>query len=285
MKKRKFILIAVIFFSIILYLWSPFQSGFFEEDFTTLNNNILVVAHRGSHELVPENSLAAIQQSIDSEIDYVELDVRTTLDRNLVILHDNDLDRTTTGSGEIGKQNLRDVKQYFLRFGNKISSEKVPTLEEALLKAKGNILVNLDLKVTDTSSLKKIYQLIEKFEMEESVILSINDLKLIPELRKQNESIQIMPVVNTGKKLKKALDMAGIRIVQIKQQSIPPVLLDKLEKKEIRIWRNALKKYDRLELQGEDGFKKLVTQYRVHIIQTDHPEKLLKFLRENELHQ
>ncbi|MFV8225730.1 glycerophosphodiester phosphodiesterase family protein [Christiangramia aquimixticola] len=284
MKKRRLIIIVIVFFSIILYLWTPFQSGLFEDDFNLPHNKILVVAHRGSHSRVPENSLEAIQQSINNEIDFVELDVRSTLDNHLIILHDSNLDRTTTGSGPVNQQKLQDVKKYNLRYGNEITNQKIPTLEEALLKARGKILVNLDLKIIDLPDIQQVFHIIEKLNMEESVILSIQDLKLFPKLRKLNESIRLMPVVKTRNNLKKALNLKGVEIIQVKPEKLSKTLIDQIEEKNISIWRNALNKYDRMELRGDQGFKKLISNNRVHIIQTDYPEDLLEFLRTNELH-
>ena len=61
------------------------------------SDQILVAAHRGSHSKFPENSLAAIEESIQQGIDIVEVDIRETKDNIPVLMHDKSLDRTTTG--------------------------------------------------------------------------------------------------------------------------------------------------------------------------------------------
>src|SRR5207244_9942203 len=61
----------------------------------------VVVAHRGVHTSAPENSLASVREAIALGVDMVELDVRTTRDGRLVLLHDETVDRTTDGSGRV----------------------------------------------------------------------------------------------------------------------------------------------------------------------------------------
>ena len=108
-------------------------------------SSVIVVAHRADWRNFPENSLEAIQSSIDMGVDMLEIDVQRTKDGVLMLMHDHNLDRMTTGSGniaettweEISKLNLKDHK------GN-VTSYKVPTLEQALLLCKDRIMINLD---------------------------------------------------------------------------------------------------------------------------------------------
>ncbi len=61
---------------------------------------ILVAAHRGMHQDYPENSIPAIQEAIDHHLDIVEIDVQITKDGIPILMHDEEIDRTTTGRGE-----------------------------------------------------------------------------------------------------------------------------------------------------------------------------------------
>lgn len=58
-------------------------------------NGFIVIAHRGSHLIKPENSIASIEEAIDLGADYVEIDLRTTRDGHLVLLHNETVDHTT----------------------------------------------------------------------------------------------------------------------------------------------------------------------------------------------
>lgn len=105
---------------------------------------IVVIAHRGVHHNAPENSLAAIQAAIDIGCDYVEVDVRTTKDGHLVLMHDSTVNRTTLGTGKVVEMTLAEIRG--LRFKKKEYNQKVPTFDEALKFCKKRIKVYVDHK-------------------------------------------------------------------------------------------------------------------------------------------
>ena len=109
------------------------------------DGTVLVAAHRGDWRNAPENSLAAIRNCIRMGVDIVEIDVRRTKDSALVLMHDPTIDRTTTGKGKVSQWTLESLKRLRLRNGCGVATRhRIPTLEEAMLAAKGKILVNLD---------------------------------------------------------------------------------------------------------------------------------------------
>ena len=109
------------------------------------NEQIIVVAHRGDWINAPENSLQGIQNCIDMRVDMVEIDVRKTIDGQLILMHDKTINRTTNSTGLVEELFFDSIMTIRLkdRHGN-ITSHKIPTLEEALVLAKGKILINLD---------------------------------------------------------------------------------------------------------------------------------------------
>ena len=108
-------------------------------------SSVIVVAHRGDWRYAPENSIAAIEHSIASGVDVVELDLQLTKDSVLIIMHDTSLNRTTTGKGAVSAWTLDSIKTLKLKNGCNIKTKHtVPTLEEAMLAAKDKVLVNLD---------------------------------------------------------------------------------------------------------------------------------------------
>lgn len=122
-------------------------------------NEVLVVAHRAGYVsnkqvVLPENSLAAAQYSMDLGVDILEVDVRLTSDKVPVIMHDDTVNRTTDGCGPVSSLSLAQVKSLTLTAPEGSGcDEKVPTLEEFMLLVKGRALVNLD-KV-DISNIEK----------------------------------------------------------------------------------------------------------------------------------
>ena len=115
-------------------------------------SGVKLIAHRGYHVEAPENSLAAIQAAIDLGISGCEVDLRTSKDGHLVLIHDASLERTTTGRGPVSEYFLADLKQLFLKHKKKgITRQRIPALEEAfkLVKKNPGFSLSLDLKDAD----------------------------------------------------------------------------------------------------------------------------------------
>src|SRR6478672_9963599 len=73
-------------------------------------HKLVVIAHRGSHLKVPENTLAAYENAIKEGADYVEVDLRTTKDGYLIIMHDESITRMTGIKGQIKDLNYSDIR-------------------------------------------------------------------------------------------------------------------------------------------------------------------------------
>ncbi len=102
---------------------------------------MLIVAHRGLHRRVPENSLAAVRAAIEAGLDRIEVDVRATADGQLVLLHDQTLSRTTTGRGALRRTRAQELADVRLADGT-----AVPSLRDVLDLARGHAVLCLDVK-------------------------------------------------------------------------------------------------------------------------------------------
>lgn len=93
-----------------------------------------VVAHRGASGTRPENTLPAFAEAVRVEADVIELDVHLSKDGHLMVMHDEEVDRTTDGKGLLREKTLTELKR--LNAGGWFSSEyqstKIPTLKEVL---------------------------------------------------------------------------------------------------------------------------------------------------------
>lgn len=106
---------------------------------------VMVAAHRGDWIWAPENSLKGIRNCIEIGVDIIEMDVRSTRDSVLVLLHDETLDRTTTGSGRVSDWTLDSLKRLRLLDATGVKTDQtIPTLDEVLDLAKGKALLFLD---------------------------------------------------------------------------------------------------------------------------------------------
>lgn len=275
-------------FSLMLMLFTVSGSG--ELDYPKRANlynptdKILVAAHRGIHSLYPENSIPAIEECIRKGIDIVEIDIRETKDKIPVLIHDPGLQRTTNNNIKIADLDYEELKNYPLLFGDEPTEYIIPSLEQALQRAKNRIILNLDYKLDDLLAFERAYDLIAKYEMEKWVIITLNDLDLIPELYKLNPEIRIMPVAFNWLKINKVIDHEFLDIIQVYHRPYSNYRIHQLEKNDLDIWVNALRKYDKMEKAGDNGFEKLIYIKKVDVIQTDYPEELLGFLRKKGLH-
>lgn len=89
-------------------------------------------------EYAPENTLASLREGVKRGADWVELDVQLTRDRRVVVLHDDTLDRTTTGVGSVEKHSFHSLQKLDAGswFSPRFRGEKIPSLRRVLLWAK-----------------------------------------------------------------------------------------------------------------------------------------------------
>ncbi len=266
-----------------LYIFQAYNYGNFDD--YPAKEEVLVAAHRGSHRDYPENSIAALSQSINDGIDIVELDIRRTKDSKLVVIHDSRIDRTTNGKGEVKNFSLAELKEFNLLFNEKETNEKIPGLEEFLQAAKGQIILNIDFKIDDIQAMLYSYELIEKHEMEEFIFFNVKDPRLIPILYQKNKNIKIMPVAFSSRKIRQALSHDYIDLIQLYYRPYSRRTLHNLNLKGVSVWVNSLGKYDRMQENGKEGFEELLKIKPVDFVQTDHPKELISFLKAKGLHK
>lgn len=110
----------------------------------------LIISHRGDWLSQPENSLEAIAAARNCGADMVEIDVQSTRDGHLVLLHDETLERTSEGCGPLAEHDLDTVTKLRLREGmggdSALTEILLPTLEQALDAARDHVMLNIDTK-------------------------------------------------------------------------------------------------------------------------------------------
>ncbi|MBC8769700.1 glycerophosphodiester phosphodiesterase family protein [Arenibacter sp. BSSL-BM3] len=247
---------------------------------------VLVAAHRATNPNYPENSLAAIAESIRIGVDIVEIDIRKSKDGALVIMHDKTIDRTTNGSGKVDDFSLDELKDFRLKFGSEITKEQIPTFEEVLQLTKGKIILDVDFKLEDEASVKETFALIEKYGMEDQILFFLYDYPETTQYQKLNKDIKIMPRAYSRKDIRAIKKLEDISIIHIDESYYKKGTMRRTIKSGYRVWINALGKYDEMERQKKDsGFDALLTRKYVNVIQTDLPEELLNYLRARNLHR
>jgi len=108
----------------------------------------MVSAHRGGpYPGYPENSIEAFENTLKHTPSIIEFDVALTKDSVLVLMHDNTLDRTTTGKGKVIDHTFEEIRELYLVDKEGLQTDfRVPTLDEALAWGKGKTLFTVDIK-------------------------------------------------------------------------------------------------------------------------------------------
>jgi len=230
-----------------------------------------------------ENSLASTKQSIRSGVDIVEVDVRTTKDGHLVLMHDSSIDRTTTGKGKVEDLTLAEIRKFRLKapYG-RISEETVPTFEEFLKVTKGKIMVDVDMK---TDNVTGILEAVKRTGTSGEVFYFDDDYDQLDRIRELDASAQIMPRARSYQKADSALTRFSPPIVHIDPSFNAVQLVDLLRANRAISWLNALGYvhcYIRYG-EGKEALKELVKN-GANMIQTNEPELLLQLLKSEGLH-
>jgi glycerophosphoryl diester phosphodiesterase len=110
----------------------------------------LLIGHRGYPARFPENTLAAFKGAIEAGCDMIELDVTLTKDRKVVVIHDDTLDRTTTGKGPVKDRSFEEVRRLDAGswFDGRFSGERVPELSAVLDLTAGRCMLNIEIKTS-----------------------------------------------------------------------------------------------------------------------------------------
>lgn len=175
---------------------------------------MLKIGHRGARGYEPENTLIGFQKAIDLDLDCIELDVHLSADGEIMVLHDESLDRTTNGKGLVHQFSLQELKQLITD-----KDQSIPTLAEVLNLIDKKCNVNIELKSLET--VEKVVALIEKYILEKKwnynqFIVSSFDCNALKQVAALNAAIPIGIVTETD------LDLALAFAKSIHAKSIHP---------------------------------------------------------------
>ncbi|EAZ88117.1 5'/3'-nucleotidase SurE [Crocosphaera chwakensis] len=161
---------------------------FFQWD---INYPELISAHRGGFKTgFPENAIATFEQTLTTAPALLEVDVRRTGDGQWILMHDEDLSRTTNGTGLVEETSLAEIKTLRLKDnqGN-LTPYQVPTLEEALLWAEGRTILELDLKSDDYT--EEVVEIITQTQAEDQVRFITDNMEQATQIYNQNPEIHL----------------------------------------------------------------------------------------------
>lgn len=143
----------------------------------------LRIGHRGAKAYEPENTLRSFRRALDLGVNAVELDVRKTRDGNLVVIHDDRVDRTTNGKGLVNELTLEEIKELDAGKG-----EKIPTLEEALEFLDKKVKILIELKEIGLED--KVLEIVKNKNLEDNVIIISFHEEALKRTRELNERVE-----------------------------------------------------------------------------------------------
>ena len=255
--------------AVLLFASGPWQTSASEE------KTILASAHRGEHHHHPENSLPAIQAAIDAGMDYVELDVRTTSDGQLVLMHDATVNRMTNGKGKVAEMTFDQIRTLDLgaKFPGQFPDLKVPTFDEALGLAKtGGIGIYIDTKQATPPDLVAA---IERHDMGDHVMFWSEHPDFLKQVAELRPKWTLMPEAFNPTTVRKILDLLHPQVLGFDERDFnaPTIAAAREAKVGIFVDRQTPRDWQDAIDQGATG------------IQTDYPAELIAYLRSKKLHK
>ena len=264
-----------VYFLILFIPATLFGQNTLNNEFRKPKNKIYVIAHRGAHQGIPENSLPAYQKAIDLGCDFVEIDIRTTKDGQFVSVHNSTVDNYTTGKkGSVKDFTLEELKSMDIgeKLGDEWKNKKIPTFEEILQLCKGKIGIYLDLKDAPVPELMTI---IRKYDMENDIIWYIPYQYLI----KMDDIQQVfgrsfpMPDPGDEKNLNVVLEKIKTNAIATDMGKLSESFVETAHKFSTKVFvdekEGTILEWEKIIAWGTDG------------IQTDKPFELLNFLKQN----
>ena len=221
-------------------------------------NQLLKIGHRGVKGHEPENTLISFQKAIDLKVDGIELDVHLNSDGEIIVIHDETIDRTTNGKGLVKNFSSLQLKQ----FG-------IPTLSEVLYLIDKQCFVNIELKGIGTA--KPVAKLIALFISQKNwnhtdFLVSSFDWKMLEEIHLLNPKIRI------GVLTEESVDLALAFAKKIKAYSIHPDYRLLTKENVALMQENEFEVYPWTVNPKEDIQK--IKSFNVNGIISDFPDKI-----------
>ena len=223
-----------------------------------------IIAHRGASSIFPENTIAAFSKAIELGVGFIEVDLQLSMEDSIMVIHDETLNRTTNGSGNVNEFNYQQLKElsagYSNKFGSDFINEKIPSLFEVLKLAEREIKVCIDLKKTPEYP---VIELVKKMNMTDQVYLMSYNAKKLRRIRSIDPQIKTILIKNTLTTID--LEVASeIGAFGVSGAYISPVsLIRKAHDKGLEFWVGII---------SDPGKAESLLRYNVDAVITDHPQ-------------
>jgi glycerophosphoryl diester phosphodiesterase len=225
---------------------------------------MLKIGHRGAKGYAPENTFVSFQKALDMKVDGIELDVHLSVDGEIIVIHDETIDRTTNGNGFVSALSLRELKAFHIDVNHQI-----PTLKEVFDLVNQDCFINIELKSYEAT--EKVVSLIEKYVTKkgwkyDSFLISSFDWNALQQVAFLNDKIPIGVLTETD------LDLALAFAKFIQAKSIHPHFHLLTEENTAKMQEKGLQVFPWTINELEDIQK--IKTFNVNGIITDFPNRI-----------
>ena len=228
--------------------------------------SILRIGHRGAKGYVAENTFNSIKKAIQLNVDGIEIDVFKCLSGQLVLSHDEDLERMTGKSGAIENLTLKEIDDYLIN-----NEYKISTLNEILEEIKDPLLINVELKgsgtATKTSEIINDCLVKGAWNIEHFIVSSFNWDEL-EQFRSIDKNTPVGVLVSKSMSINEAIEFGK----KINAQAIHPNFKLLTEKTVKKIKNNGFKIYT-WTVNNEDDIN-FMKKLEVDGIISDYPDRI-----------
>ena len=229
----------------------------------------------------PKIQWLPFKKAIELGIDIFELDIRATKDDSLIIMHDKSVDRTTDGHGDVANLSFEEIRKLHLKFNDKVTDEKVPTLEEALMLAKGKILVDLDIKV---SKFPEILAVVNRTQTKNTVFALVYRPIYGKMIKEQSPGFRTLIRTNNEAAVDSLFTVTNTEAVHIDNHHNTVAVTTKIRNHGARAFINALDDADKKVAAGDlDAYDEDIKN-GANIVQTNYPALLMQYLKKKGLY-
>lgn len=221
-----------------------------------------ITAHRGASGYAPENTLAAIQLAIQMKADYIEIDVRQTADKKIILLHDKTLKRTTGLNKKVSDLKYSEIDELDVGswFSNVFSSEKIPTLEQVLIVVRGKLKVNIELKEAGNIEFAlNALSVVNAAQMLEDTVFTSFDIDLIKAIKERSPEAKIGLILS--RKPSSKIFLTNLDVISINRLLVNRKLVTMAKKhgKEVHVWTvNSIREIKKFKEMSVDN---IITNY------------------------
>jgi glycerophosphoryl diester phosphodiesterase len=290
-KRFQILLVLLLIFLIVFEILCLFATPVPDHPYFN-PEKFLVIAHRGGRSLGPESTLYTYRKAVKLGVDVLEMDVRSTRDGQLIILHDETVARTTNATGPVENYSLVDLKKLDAAhrwspdngqtFPQRNKGVKIPTLAE-VFNAFPETKMNLEIKDSRSSMIHSLCRLIRDHQMTKKVMVASFDADSLKEFR------SLCPQVATSAGASEVMLFYGLQKVYLEASYSPDAQALQVPETfrdlrvvnrrfieaahalnlRVQVWSvNDVNDMQRLLELGVDG------------IMTDYPQRLMKLLKQ-----